>query len=1684
VTERRAGLERLCRRFGIATEYHDIWGTRHAVPDENLVALLGAFDVEASDEAAVAAAERGAEAALWREALPPVVALAAGDAGWRVELRLPETLATLRWSVHAEDGTEQRGECAVDALERLDATEIDGVRLRCCRLAPGVALPAGYHALRLDGVEGRALLIAAPARCWLPPALEGDGRVWGPSVQLYAVRSDDNWGIGDFGDLGRIVEQWAARGAGIVGVNPLHALFGHNPAHASPYSPSSRQRLNPLYLDVEAVEELRTCEAAQRLVRSIDFQDRLERLRACEQVDYAGVAAAKHEVLALLYRHFREHHLGAGAETAHGRAFRAFQAGNGEALRRYALFEALQARFHAEDGGVWGWPVWPEGWRDPQAPLVQAWADEHRERVEYHEYVQWQAERQLARVDAHGRRRGLAVGLYLDLAVSVDRAGADTWAHAAVYAPAAGIGAPPDEYNQQGQAWGLPPLRPDRLRASGYRLFIDTLRENMRHAGALRIDHVMGLMRLFWIPPGHPARDGAYVHYRADELMAIVALESQRNRCLVIGEDLGTVLDEMRAAMTARGVLSYRLLYFERDAHGGFRPPDAYPRDALVAVSTHDLPTFCGWWSGRDLAWRLRLGLFGAGAGYDEQVGGRAEDRRRLVAALRAAGAVPEGVDAEAPLPAPELLEGAHAYAAATPCAVMVLQLEDAVRAVEQANLPGTTHEHPNWRRKLPFDLDTIGADPAVLHLAATLARLRPAPPLGPPEPAAVEARVPRATYRLQLHHRFTFDDAIAVLPYLVRLGVSHVYCSPVTRARPGSLHGYDVVAHDEFNPELGGRAGFERFCAALREQGLGLLLDLVPNHMGVFGAENRWWSDVLENGPASPYAQHFDIDWDPLDADLQGKVLLPVLGERYGQVLDSGELRLVFEADAGSFAVHYHEHRFPLDVRGYAALLRDVEADGTPWAEPLAALADAFAALPPRDAVGPADVTPRAHEKERLKARLARLAAEAPGLAAAIEQTLPARNEAEALHALLEAQAWRLAYWRVAADEINYRRFFDINSLAALRIERQPVFEATQGLALELVAAGRVDGLRIDHPDGLRDPGQYFLRLQRGCARRAGLALPEVPGERPARPVYLVAEKIAASHEDVPESWSVHGTTGYRYAAVVNGLFVDTGAAAKFDRIWRGFTQDPRSFEEHAYDGKRAIMRGALASELTVLATELLRIARAHRLTRDHTFNNLRRALAEVAACLPVYRTYIVEAPSAQDRRYIDWAVAQARRRSVAADASVFDFVRTTLLGEAVEGAPPALRERALRLAVRFQQFSAPVAAKGVEDTAFYRYLRLASLNEVGGDPARFGVTVRAFHGASADRCARWPHTMLATSTHDHKRSADVRCRIDVLSEMPAAWRLLLRRWSRMNRMHRGRLDGGAPAPSPADEYLLYQTLIGTLPAGGLDEAGLAPYRERIRQYMVKAAREAKTHTSWISPDEAYEAALDGFVGGLLGRLAPNLFLDDLTAQVRTLAWYGALNSLSTTLLKFTSPGVPDIYQGHEVVKLTLVDPDNRQPVDYPHHAERLAALGALDPADAGELAAAPHDGRAKLWITWRLLALRRAQPALFRDGDYLALKTGGRHAEHVVAFARRHAGATLVAVAGRLFAGLGAEVARPPLGEAVWGDTWIAVPALKDGTRLVDALTGERVAVENRRIRLAAAFARFPGAVLVAEA
>ena len=947
------------------------------------------------------------------------------------------------------------------------------------------------------------------------------------------------------------------------------------------------------------------------------------------------------------------------------------------------------------------------------------------------------------------------------------------------------------------------------------------------------------------------------------------------------------------------------------------------------------------------------------------------------------------------------------------------------------------------------------------------------------------EAVIPRATYRVQLNANFTFKDATAIIPYLAELGISHLYCSPYFRARAGSTHGYDVVDHNTFNPEIGDRADFERFVSELRAHGMGHVLDIVPNHVGIMGSDNAWWMDVLENGQASLYAEFFDIDWSPVSPALANKVLVPVLGDAYGAVLEGGEIELRFEAELGSFAFFYHEHRFPLDPRTYPRVLDRVLAHVSNGE--LEALRRAFRDLPDRLEPTQEQIKERHREKEAHKRALARLYAADPAVAKAIEAGVRSfagtSNEPasfDALHELLEAQAYRLAYWRVASDDINYRRFFDVNSLGALRVENETVFETTHKLLLELIGAGKIDGLRVDHPDGLYDPAGYFKRLQKRVA--------EVTSNTAALPIYLVVEKITASFEHLPPEWPVHGETGYHFANVANRMLVDAATRARMDRVYRSFLDESLEWADIAYECQHLVLRRSLSSELNVVANQLARIAQAERRSRDFTFNSLRRALAEVIACFPVYRTYIAAVVSDNDRRYIEWSVAAAKRRRSATEAPVLDFVRAALL---LELPAPSERERTRMRAfvMKFQQITAPITAKGVEDTALYRFNRLVSLNEVGGEPDAYGSSVRAFHADSQYRAKNWPHEMLGTSTHDTKRSEDVRARINVLSEMTMAWRKTIERWNRMNRTRKREVDGKR-APSRNDECLLYQTLVGTWP---LDEppgaAGDGDYRERIEAYMIKAAREAKLRTSWDNVNTDYEEALTQFVRTTLEAREGNLFLGDLMSLQQRLARFGLLNSLSQTLCKLAAPGVPDIYQGNETWDFSLVDPDNRRPVDYEKRRRMLAELRRAQAPQATTVRAlVDHlaDGRCKLYLIWKVLQFRREHEDLFRRGEYIPLRVSGHHASNVCAFARRLGAEMLIVIAPRLYLRLLGERTEPPLGAAVWENTLIEFSPEENlqGDALRNILDGSHVTPyrqgEHSGVLAADALANFPVAVL----
>ncbi len=984
-------------------------------------------------------------------------------------------------------------------------------------------------------------------------------------------------------------------------------------------------------------------------------------------------------------------------------------------------------------------------------------------------------------------------------------------------------------------------------------------------------------------------------------------------------------------------------------------------------------------------------------------------------------------------------------------------------------------------------------------------------------------ARIPLATYRVQLNRQFTFADARAIVSYLHELGISDLYTSPYFAAREGSPHGYDVVDHNTLNREIGSEEEYRELCNELRRFDMGHILDFVPNHMCIESSRNAWWMDVLENGPSSTYAYFFDIDWEPVKKELRSKVLLPILADQYGTALERGDICLVFEE--GAFIVHCGDIMLPVEPTTYRRILRhrleelkQVLSPDAPFLLEFVSIITALEHLPPATEQDPDKRQERYREKEIVKRRLRQLCGDSPGICRFIGENVRVFNGVpgeprsfDLLDGLLGEQVYRLSFWRVATEEINYRRFFDINGLAAVRMEDTVVLRNTHTLLFRLIREGKVTGVRVDHPDGLFDPSSYLHRLQKGCFTQLGLAAAGSGGERPAeageteaeallarefdetaaadpsfKPFYVVGEKILVKGERLPEDWRIFGTTGYDFLNVLNGIFVDQESARAFDRVYGRFLRGAIKFPEAVYEKKKLVMQVSMSGEINTLGHRLNGISERDRLTRDFTLNSLIRAISEVIACFPVYRTYTNSWPVREkDSQYIEAAVARAKRKNPAISASVFHFLRDVLLLRLPDHATDGDRMEWLNFVMRFQQITGPVMAKGVEDTAFYVYNRLVSLNEVGGTPDRFGTPVEAFHGQNLERVKSCPHSLNASATHDTKRGEDVRARLSALSEIPEKWRKTLARLSQLARRKRSVIEG-QPVPDRNEEYLLYQTLVGAWPVGPRDEASFAAFIERITEYMTKAVREAKVNSSWVSPNIPYEEALTGFVKAIL---TDDRFVGELMPLQQLIARCGVFTSLSQVLLKIASPGVPDFYQGTELWDLTLVDPDNRRPVDFNVRREALASLALREEeagprALVGELLEGWEDGRIKLFIASRALCFRRENRELFENGDYLPLEGRGEKRRHVCAFARRIGRRCVIVAVPRFIATLTPNPGSFPWGDEVWEESFLVLPEEAPGTEYRNVFTGETLSAkwreEGASLPLAGVFTAAPVALL----
>ena len=980
-------------------------------------------------------------------------------------------------------------------------------------------------------------------------------------------------------------------------------------------------------------------------------------------------------------------------------------------------------------------------------------------------------------------------------------------------------------------------------------------------------------------------------------------------------------------------------------------------------------------------------------------------------------------------------------------------------------------------------------------------------------------ATVPLSTYRLQLNNRFHFEDARKLVPYLCRLGVTHLYSSPILMAREGSQHGYDIIDHSKLNPEIGTEDDFRQLVAELKRHGMGLLLDIVPNHMGVGNGNNPWWQDVLQSGRTSNYADFFDIDWVPLKPELRNKVLLPILGQPYGDDLESGNIKLVFEDCR--FLIKYFDKILPVDPQTIPLILtpsvesRTADQQANPELAELNSLRDLLARLPANNAEGPDEVRRRQDDIPKLQEQLRRLACESPEVRSYLGDRVEVLNGTpgdsrsfDGLHALLDKQAYRLAFWRVSGEEINYRRFFDINDLVGLRMENSRVFAETHKLIRKFIADDLISGLRLDHPDGLLNPSEYIIRLQRlsaaskcegaepipplaadGIELSVHSVFPQQTQAKQPAPLYLLVEKILESGERLPENWPVDGSVGYDFTEAVNNLFIDHRNERVFTKLYERVIGNNSHPERLIYESKRLVMRRALASEVNVLAHRLNEISNQDRHARDFTLGVLREVIRETIACFPVYRTYVDERAhvSDSDRKYIQQAIdcAKQQRGSFLAPA-VFDFLKKILLLEGSDGDDSVHGyRRKLYFTLKFQQLTGPVMAKGLEDTACYVYTRFISANEVGGSPADFGIAVSDFHHRNEDRAANWPYSMLSTSTHDTKRSEDVRARLDVLSELPKVWAAQVMKWRRINRSRKQKLADGRVVPDNNEEYLLYQTLAGAWPLSCSNEEQHQEFARRIKQYMEKAVHEAKVNVSWLNPNPEYIEAMNSFLDAILSptrRGKTNLFWDSLQKFIQPVTYFGLMNSLAQAVLKLSCPGVPDVYQGQEMWDFSLVDPDNRRPVDFEVRERSLAQMTA---ATRGEglsdlcqnLLQHCRDGRIKLWLTARALNFRRDHKELFQRGGYTALHVTRGREEHVVAFARRLGQKAAITVVPRFAYSLMKGKEEPPLGP-VWGDSELVLPSELAGRRIHNIFTGERLDV-GESILCREIFARFPVAL-----
>ncbi len=925
---------------------------------------------------------------------------------------------------------------------------------------------------------------------------------------------------------------------------------------------------------------------------------------------------------------------------------------------------------------------------------------------------------------------------------------------------------------------------------------------------------------------------------------------------------------------------------------------------------------------------------------------------------------------------------------------------------------------------------------------------------------------IPKSTYRLQFNSEFKFSDAAAIIGYLSMLGISDVYASPVMKAKKGSMHGYDIVDQNQFNPEIGRQEDFDSLSEALKTRGMGWIQDIVPNHMA-YSPENQMLVDLFENGSSSRYYNFFDIEWTLYHGRSQQKVLAPFLGQSYQAVLESGEIRLNYDSEG--FNINYFMHRFPLKMESYGDILsynfsklKNKLGKNHPDIIKYLGILYILKSLPTAE-----QLDERYDQIKFVKGMLWEIYNQNKEIKVSLDETLKAYNgipgipeSFNMLDSLLMQQYYRLAYWKVANEEVNYRRFFNISDLISLRMENEETFNRTHSMIFKLIKENKINGIRIDHVDGLYDPAEYLKRLRDKI-----------------KEAYIVVEKILDIDESLPTSWKIEGTTGYEFINYVNGIFCRRENGRRFNSIYKKFTRAGTPLEELTISKKKLIIETRLVGELERLALYIEDISNRDRYGIDLTRNGLKSALSELLAYFPVYRTYInKENYSRTDRKYIAYVVEKLKAENPQL-MNEFNYIGNILLMNYGEHFTQKQKEDSLDFIMRFQQLTGPLMAKGFEDTALYVYNRFISLNEVGGTPSKFGLRISKFHSFNLDRFKHWPHSMNATATHDTKRGEDTRARLNVLSEMPDEWNAKLKLWSRLNKKFKVHLNSNF-YPDNNDEYFIYQALLGSFP---MSENDLENFKTRVKEYIIKAVREAKVHTTWSRPQQQYEDAVTSFIDKILNQSENSLFVKDFLTFHKKLSHFGFLNSLSQTLLKITSPGMPDFYQGRELWDFYFVDPDNRRKVDYDIRKKILEGIIARDKADRNnllhELLKDFESGAVKMFLIYRSLKSRNGNIELFRNGGYLPLKTEGKYQKNIVAFARKLENKYAVTAVPRFLYGIIKE-GELPLGNEIWNDTKIMLPF--ENKSFCNEITGEEIKAD-KGLFAGDVFKSFPAALMI---